>query len=303
MLKIGIIGLGNIAQKAYLPVYSQLENIEWHLYTRNQEKLMQISNQYRFTNTHQSIDSLLNTVQGVMIHSSTESHEEIIEKALSRSIHVFVDKPITYHYAISNRLTKLAEEKKFYLMTGFNRRYAPAHIQIKENNPTPNMVVMQKNRANNPAPIREFILDDFIHVLDTVRYLFPYEIKNMIVNGKIENGLLYHLVVQFIANEGNAIAMMNRDSGISQETVEVMTSTGKTTVHNLSETIIQHNKQQNYYGNDDWSSTLYKRGFESTILDFIQLIDSDTLPMISMTDALKSHELCEKIIQDLENKS
>lgn len=300
MLKIGIIGLGNIAQKAYLPIYSQLENIEWHLYTRNQEKLKQISQQYRFTNTYLDIDSLLENVQGVMIHSSTESHEEIIEKALSRGIHVFVDKPITYHFEISRRLTELAVAKNLYLMTGFNRRYAPAHHQLKENNPLPNMVMMQKNRANNPAPIREFILDDFIHVLDTVRYLFPYEVQNITVSGKVEEGLLYHVVVQLIAAEGNAIAMMNRDSGISQETVEVMTSSGKTTVHNLSEMIIQQNKQQNYYGTDDWSTTLYKRGFESTILDFIQLIEHTIPPKISMLDSLTTHELCKEIIQQLE---
>lgn len=302
MLQIGIIGLGNIAQKAYLPVYSKLENIEWHLYTRNQEKLAQISKQYRFANTYQTIDSLLANVQAIMIHSATDSHEEIIEKALSKGIQVFVDKPITYHYDISKRLTNLAIEKNLYLMTGFNRRFAPAHMQLKENNPHPNMVLMQKNRANNPAPIREFILDDFIHVLDTVRYLFPYEIQDMTVNGKIEDGLLYHVVVQFIAKEGNAIAIMNRDSGISQETVEVMSSCGKSTVHNLSETIVQQNKQQNYFGTDDWSSTLYKRGFESTILDFVQFVNTGTLPMISMSDALVSHEICEEIIRQLEMK-
>lgn len=302
MLQIGIIGLGNIAQKAYLPVYSKLENIEWHLYTRNQEKLAQIGKQYRFANTYKTIDSLLANVQAIMIHSATDSHEEIIEKALSKGIHVFVDKPITYHYDISKRLTNLAIEKKLYLMTGFNRRFAPAHMQLKENNPQPNMVLMQKNRASNPAPIREFILDDFIHVLDTVRYLFPYEIQDMTVNGKVKDGLLYHVVVQFIAKEGNAIAIMNRDSGISQETVEVMSPSGKSTVHNLSETIIQQNKQQSYFGTDDWSSTLYKRGFESTVLDFIQFVNTGTLPMISMSEALVSHEICEEIIRQLEMK-
>lgn len=43
MLKIGVIGLGDIAKKAYLPVFSGISNVEFHLYTRNAEKLTEIS--------------------------------------------------------------------------------------------------------------------------------------------------------------------------------------------------------------------------------------------------------------------
>lgn len=39
MLKIGVIGLGDIAQKAYLPVFAEKEDMEFHLYTRNHDKL------------------------------------------------------------------------------------------------------------------------------------------------------------------------------------------------------------------------------------------------------------------------
>lgn len=36
MKKIGIIGLGGISQKAYLPVMMAMgQEVEWHLYTRN----------------------------------------------------------------------------------------------------------------------------------------------------------------------------------------------------------------------------------------------------------------------------
>ncbi|MBX9552449.1 gfo/Idh/MocA family oxidoreductase, partial [Listeria monocytogenes] len=33
MLKIAVVGRGCIAQKAYLPVFAEMENIEVHLYT------------------------------------------------------------------------------------------------------------------------------------------------------------------------------------------------------------------------------------------------------------------------------
>ncbi|EPC85414.1 dehydrogenase-like protein, partial [Lacticaseibacillus paracasei subsp. paracasei Lpp43] len=40
MLTIGVMGLGTIAQKAYLPVYTQMQNqVHWVLSTRNDDKL------------------------------------------------------------------------------------------------------------------------------------------------------------------------------------------------------------------------------------------------------------------------
>ena len=47
MLTIGVMGLGTIAQKAYLPVYAQMQDqVQWLLSTRDEDKLQQLSKQY-----------------------------------------------------------------------------------------------------------------------------------------------------------------------------------------------------------------------------------------------------------------
>lgn len=43
MLKIGLVGLGGIFQKAYLTYLRSLSGIDWHLFTRNQEVLSSIA--------------------------------------------------------------------------------------------------------------------------------------------------------------------------------------------------------------------------------------------------------------------
>jgi hypothetical protein len=63
MLKIGIIGLGDIAQKAYLPVLSGLEDIECHIHTRDKAKLTAIKDKYRFEKAHENIESLYSHIQ------------------------------------------------------------------------------------------------------------------------------------------------------------------------------------------------------------------------------------------------
>lgn len=299
MLKIGVIGIGDIAQKAYLPVYSGLKDIEFHLYTRNQERLQSIGNQYRFDHLHTSLASLLDSgIRAAFIHSATASHAEIIEQLLERQIHVFVDKPITDNYEGAKRLVELAEQKGLLLMTGFNRRYAPFHQKLKEV-ADPNFLIVQKNRHALPGEPRAFIFDDFIHVVDTMRYLFPHPIEDIVVNGRMEGDRLHHIVIQFLTNGATAIGIMNRDNGTNEEIVEVMGPLEKRTVQNVSKLIISKGMEITEVRGNDWEPTLIKRGFEPMITDFIEAVRTNTKPQISAEDALKTHEICEKIVRKL----
>ncbi|MDF2857232.1 MAG: gfo/Idh/MocA family oxidoreductase, partial [Neobacillus sp.] len=186
-----MIGLGDIAQKAYLPVLGTLDAIEMHLYTRNMNKLNEISRKYRFPNIHNNLSSLIESgIKGAFVHSATDSHEEVVKELLLNDIHVYVDKPITYHYGSTKELVELAKKKNLTLMTGFNRRFAPNYAAMNQVSDI-NMIILQKNRITNPAEIRTFVYDDFIHCLDTIRFLFPNEIEDILVSGKKKDGLLY----------------------------------------------------------------------------------------------------------------
>lgn len=299
MLKIGIIGLGDIAQKAYLPVLSS-KDLEIHLFTRNQERLVQIGRQYRINNLHSSFESILESdIKGAFVHTATESHESIIEQLLRHNIHVYVDKPITYDFASSKRLIDLAESRDLNLMVGFNRRYAPAYRELKQVE-NPNMIILQKNRHSLPGDIRIFVFDDFIHVIDTMRYLFTLPLKEVLVRGMKRDGLLIHVVLQLIAENGStAIGIMNRDSGTLEEKVEIFSTVEKKTVVNMTNLSTMRQKTEISSGINDWESTLSKRGFESIIQDFLQALENGTKPQFSMQDALLTHEMCENVVNQL----
>lgn len=299
MLKIGIIGLGDIAQKAYLPVLSS-KGLEIHLFTRNQERLAQIGRQYRINNLHFSFESLLESgIKGAFVHTATESHESIIEQLLRHNVHVYVDKPITYDFASSKRLIDLAESRDLNLMVGFNRRYAPAYRELKQVKNS-NMIILQKNRHFLPGDIRTFVFDDFIHVIDTMRYLFDRPVEEVLIRGMKRDGLLIHAVVQLIAENGStAIGIMNRDSGTLEEKVEVFSTEEKKTVVNMTNLSTMRQKTEISSGINDWESTLSKRGFESIIQDFLQALENGSKPQFSMQDALLTHEMCENVVNQL----
>jgi virulence factor len=299
MLKVGIIGLGDIARKAYLPVLSSMD-LELHLYTRDQEKLNRIGRQYRFKNMHGNMQSILNSgIEAAFVHTATGSHEEIIEQLLLHNIHVYVDKPITYDYESSKRLVALAESRNLILMVGFNRRYAPSYRELKQL-VDPNMVILQKNRKFLPAEVRPFIFDDFIHVIDTLRYIFSYPVKEIIVKGLKKDNMLLHVVVQMEAQNGAiAIGIMNRDSGTLEEKLEVFSTAEKRTVYNLTDMRINRDKNEIISKIDDWDSTLYKRGFEQIVTDFLLAVKTDRKTQFTTQDALITHQICEDIVAEL----
>ena len=299
MLKIGVIGLGAIAQKAYLPVLSKKE-LEVHLFTRDQVKLQNIGAKYRYSNLHDSIDSMITAgIQAAFVHTATGSHEEIVTRLLNNNIHVFVDKPITYDFDSAERLLTLARKKNVILEVGFNRRYAPAiqNLRLLRN---ASMIIMQKNRKSLPGNVRTFIFDDFIHVVDTLLYLLPYPIEQLIVNGKKKDNLLYHVVVQFISGEGcTAIGIMNRDSGTNEEKVEVFTPEEKRIVYNVTDTFILKDKNEIKPGVSDWESTLNKRGFEGIVDEFLRAVESGI--SLHHENHLLTHKICEEIVKKLES--
>ena len=299
MLKIGIIGLGEIATKAYLPVMSG-KDLEVHLFTRDENKLKELASLYRFHNSHDSLASLINSgIKAAFVHSSTSSHFSIVQQLLQSNIHVYVDKPVTYDYGSTSELLALAEKRGLVLMAGFNRRYAPAYADLRRLKSI-NMIIMQKNRKSLPGEVRTFVFDDFIHVIDTLLFLFPNPVEKMSVTGKKSKGLLDHAVIQFHSSDGTtAVGAMNRDSGTVEEKLEVFTPEEKWVVTNVTETIIHKDSHATRRAINDWESTLYKRGFVQITDAFLEMVVSSSSPRQLHQDILGTHEVCEQVVREL----
>lgn len=108
-MKIGIIGLGDIAQKAYLPVITQLPNVELVFCTRDAKTLSSLAQQYRIKESCQDYRQLpAFGVDAVMIHAATHVHFQIAEYFLKQSIPTFVDKPLADSAQQVEQLYKIA---------------------------------------------------------------------------------------------------------------------------------------------------------------------------------------------------
>ncbi|MGW7819703.1 Gfo/Idh/MocA family protein [Streptomyces puniciscabiei] len=299
-MKVGCIGLGDIAQKAYLPVLAVQPGIDLHLQTRTPATLDRVADSLHLPagRRHTTLDSLLDAgLDAAFVHAPTAVHPEIVARLLRSGVPTYVDKPLAYELADSERLVALAEERGVSLFVGFNRRYAPGYAQCLEH--PRELILMQKNRIGLPEEPRPMILDDFIHVVDTLRFLVPGPVDDVTVRARVEAGLLHHVVLQLGGDGFTALGVMNRLSGSAEEILEVSGQDTKRQVVNLAE-VIDHKGQPTVRRRGDWVPVARQRGIEQAVLAFLDAVRAGKV--LSARDALATHELCERVVRAVRDR-
>ncbi|MEV5321252.1 Gfo/Idh/MocA family oxidoreductase [Streptomyces sp. NPDC052687] len=300
-MKVGCIGLGDIAQKAYLPVLGFLPGVELHLQTRTPATLDRVADSLHLParQRHADLDALLaQGLDAAFVHAPTAVHPEIVTRLLEAGVPTYVDKPLAYELADSERLVALAEERGVSLAVGFNRRHAPAYAQCADH--PRELILMQKNRVGLPEEPRSMILDDFIHVVDTLRFLVPGPVDDVTVRFRAEAGLLHHVVLQLAGDGFTALGVMNRLSGSNEEILEVSGQDTKRQVTNLAE-VIDHKGQPTVRRRGDWVPVARQRGIEQAVLAFLDAVRAGKV--LSARDALATHELCERVVRAVQERS
>lgn len=295
-MKVGCIGLGDIAQKAYLPVLTTVPGLELHLHTRTAATLDRVGEVHRVPEAqrHPDLDSLLGAgLDAAFVHAPTAAHPAIVGELLAAGVPTYVDKPIAYELADTERLVALAAERATGLAVGFNRRWAPGYLQCRES--SRDLILMQKNRLGLPQDPRVAVLDDFVHVVDTLRFLAPGEIEEVRVQARVREGLLHHVVLLLAGDGFTAVGSMNRMSGSSEEVLEVSGRDTKRQVVNLAE-VVEHKGQPSVRRRGDWVPVARQRGIEQAVLAFLDAVRHGE--RLTAEDALQTHRMCEYVVTE-----
>ncbi|GGW44932.1 oxidoreductase [Streptomyces lucensis JCM 4490] len=300
-MKVGCIGLGDIARKAYLPVLGTLPGVDLHVQTRTPATLHRVADTLHLPEEqrHTSLESLIAAgLDAAFVHAPTVAHPEIVTRLLEAGVPTYVDKPLAHELADSERLVRLAEQHGVSLAVGFNRRYAPAYAQCLDH--PRELILMQKNRIGLPEEPRSMILDDFIHVVDTLRFLVPGPVDDVTVRARVQDGLLHHVVLQLGGDGFTALGVMNRLSGSAEEILEVSGQDTKRQVLNLAE-VVDHKGQPTVRRRGDWVPVARQRGIEQAVLAFLDAVRAGKV--LSARDALATHELCERVVRAAQDRS
>ncbi len=293
-MRVLLCGLGDIARKAYLPVLASTPGLEVHLATRDSATLASLGTMYRISGLHSSLDDALATTgfDAAFVHSATAAHPAMVETLLRRGIPVFVDKPLADSWEEAERLVDLAVKQGCLLRVGFNRRYAPGYAALRDT--ARSFVLMEKHRHAQPDTPRRVVFDDFIHVVDTLRFLAPVATPRVTIETIVRDRRL-HGVTMTLAGDGfHAVGTMQRDSGLDEERLTVIGDDRTVSVSNMSDSI-ERDGVERHRRRGDWTPVARQRGFEAMCADFLDAVRTGLAT--DAADIVETHRLCEAIVR------
>ena len=300
-LRIGVVGLGGIAQKAYLPILSQAA--DWQLmggFSPNQQKAQPVCDSYRMP-CFSRLDSLAQRCDAVFVHSSTASHFQVVGELLKQGVHVYVDKPLAETLQQGEQLIELAAKQGLALMVGFNRRFAPLYCQLKQQMQLPASIRMDKHRADSVGPkdLRFTLLDDYLHVVDTALWLAGGSAS--LQSGQLranEAGEMLYAEHHFACGDTLVTTSMHRRAGSQRESVQAVTTGAVYQLNDMRQWLREDQQGTVEKPAPGWQTTLEQRGFSGAVHHFIQAVSNQTVPETAGEQAIYAQRLIEKMLRD-----
>ncbi|EMN3921372.1 Gfo/Idh/MocA family oxidoreductase [Citrobacter sp. Ct235] len=297
-LRIGVVGLGGIAQKAWLPVLGNAS--DWTLqaaWSPSREKAEKICAAWRIPYAG-SLTDLAADCDAVFVHSSTATHYAVVSELLNAGVHVCVDKPLAENLADAERLVALATKKKLTLMVGFNRRFAPLYRELKAGLGAAASVRMDKHRTDSVGPhdLRFTLLDDYLHVVDTALWLAGGNAQ--LNNGTLltnDAGEMLYAEHHFTAGQLQLTTSMHRRAGSQRESVQAVTDGGLIDVTDMREWREERGQGVVHKPVPGWQTTLEQRGFAGCARHFAECVQNQTVPETAGEQAILAQRVVEKL--------
>lgn len=293
-MRVLMVGLGDIARKAYLPVLAARADVELHLVTRDRGTLDSVAGRYRVPHRYTTIAEALGSgrYDAAFVHAATPAHPELARTLIEAGVPTFVDKPLADNLSDAEAIVGLAARHGTPLTVGFNRRFAPDYAALR--GVRGNLITMEKHRHRQPDETRRVIFDDFIHVVDTLLFLAPGAVERQAIEVQVEGGLLRAVTLLLGGDGFSAVGTMHRDSGLDEERLDMIGAGVRRSVLNLSDRLVSDGTQHRHR-RGDWMSVAQQRGFDAMCDDF--LAAARERRQVDDVAILRTHALCEAIVR------
>ena len=332
MIKIGLIGCGNICNIAHIPAYKKIsESRELKIIgtcdiieekAKNTAKITKAKN--IFTDYHELLKLDLDLVD---ICTPTYTHSEIAIAAAKAGKDVICEKPIALTLKDAQKMIDTSVQYKTRLFIAHVRRFDPRFQHIKDD------IIQEK--IGKPVYIRiterqwlpfsgdswfwksnlsgGVIIDIGVHIADMFRWFFNSEPVEVFATGRMvreeakKNGTFDHVVVMYKFAQRETAFM---------EISWVFPSEGSTLYHYLD---IVGSKGKIEYSNRDSNPTIivtnrislprysllmstFPEAFEKELNHFLDCIECNTPSLVTAQDAKKALEMCLAVDQSVREK-
>jgi len=192
-VRIGVIGAGNFGKTFILPPLTKNSNVvPVGIATLDGADALNVSKKFGFSYSTADYKEILkdSEINTIFILTRHNLHAKIVIEALNNGKNVYVEKPLAMKKKELSEIKEALNNSKTRLMVGFNRRFSPHSIKLKEFIGNEHSPLIANYRINaGELPVDHWLKDpDFgggriigegCHFIDYIRFLAGHEIKNL----------------------------------------------------------------------------------------------------------------------------
>lgn len=156
-VRLAFIGAGAFARSTLLPELAKLRDLELAVVcSRSGEQAAELKTRYRFERASADAREAIADpgVNAVVIANRHSSHARLAVEALRADKHVFVEKPLALSLEELHAVADALGSSRGSLMAGFNRRFAPHYLRLRDwfqSQAGPGTLVYRVNAGRLPA--------------------------------------------------------------------------------------------------------------------------------------------------------
>jgi myo-inositol 2-dehydrogenase/D-chiro-inositol 1-dehydrogenase len=309
-IKVGIIGAGRIGRLHAEHLSFRIKNVKaMAIADIILSAAEEAANNFNIPTATQDYRHLLDdkSLDAVVICSATDTHAKLIEESAAAGKHIFCEKPIDFDLNRINQALAAVDQAGVKLQVGFNRRFDPNFLRVKEIVTAGKIgqphILRITSRDPAPPPI-EYVrvsggifLDMTIHDFDMARYLMNCEVEevyatgNVLIDSKFKDANDIDTAIITLKFENGAIGTIDNSRqavyGYDQR-VEVFGSEGMVYVSNnkpdthvlMNAESVQSSKPLYFF------VERYEESYIAELQAFIDAIVNDTKTPVSGYDGL-----------------
>jgi predicted dehydrogenase/threonine dehydrogenase-like Zn-dependent dehydrogenase len=190
---VGVIGSGNFTKMTMLPMMKESGAYFKYIASKGGVTSTSLAKKFGFTHSTTDYQEILNDrdVDLVMITTRHNLHASMVMEVLKQNKHVFVEKPLALNKEELTELVEVANQSSGSITVGFNRRFSPHALKIKQHIGTgPMNIIATMNAGFIPADVwvqdlkvgGGRIVGEACHLIDLCSYFTGSKVISVCMN-------------------------------------------------------------------------------------------------------------------------
>jgi len=261
ILKAGVIGAGSFGKTYIIPPLKKNKNVELvGITTSHGANAVNVGKKFGFKYATADYKEIIDdkNINTIFILTRHNLHASLVVEGLKKDKNVYVEKPLALSIEEIEKIKKSLSKSKGRLMVGFNRRFSPHSIRLKnfigkEHGP---MIVNFRVNAGQ-LPVDHWLSDPDLgggriigegcHFIDFIRFLSGSSIKSISVKSNFEKD---NKLIELELNDGSIGTIIYTtigDSTFPKERIEVFVDGKVGIIDDFRKTIFSINGKKTYF--------------------------------------------------------